>query len=91
MRKKLKRRFIKKIQRKGVPAGRGILFAKLSDSLEEAKEMRRLEKVKNRHKIRYEGPYAWLHWQMYSIIVKKSGRRLGSTSAIPSWATATTK
>lgn len=88
MRKKLKKRFINKVKRKGIALEDCLLVARLSDSLEEMKEMRRLTKVKNRHKIRYECPYAWLHWQMYSIIVKKSGRRLGSTSAQPSWATA---
>lgn len=90
MRKKLKKRFINKIKRKDRDLETCLLFAKLSDSLEEAKEMARLEKVKNRHKIRHEGPYSWMHWQMYSIVVKKSGRRLGSTSRLPSWATAVT-
>ncbi|WBF79361.1 hypothetical protein IACHDJAJ_00155 [Aeromonas phage vB_AdhS_TS3] len=83
MRKKLKRRFIDKTKRKGRDLETCLLFAKLSDSLQEAKEMARLEKVKNQHKLRYEGPYKWLHWEMYSVIVKRTGRRLGSTSQLP--------
>ncbi|AZV01959.1 hypothetical protein [Aeromonas phage Akh-2] len=83
MRKKLKRRFIDKIKRKGRDLETCLLFAKLSDSLQEAKEMARLEKVKNRHKLRYEGPYNWMRWEMYSVVVKRTGRRLGATSQLP--------
>lgn len=87
MRKYVKRRNINKIKRKGRDLETCLLFAKLSDSLQEAKEMSRLEKVKNRHKLRYEGPYEWLFCDMYSVIVKRTGRRLGATSYVPSGAT----
>lgn len=87
MRKKLKKRFINKIKRRGRDLETCLVVAKISDSLEEAKEMRRLSKVKNRHKLRYEGPYVWARWEMYRVIVKRTGRRLGSTNKLPSWAT----
>lgn len=85
MRKKLKRRFINKIQRNGVPVHRGLFFAHLSDSIEEMKEMRRLTKVKNRHKLKYVEHTKWVRWLMYDIIVKRTGRRLGATNTLPSW------
>ncbi len=87
MRKKLKKRFINKVKRKGIALEDCLLVARLSDSLEEMKEMRRLTKVKNRHKISYRGPYEWYGWDMYEISVKHSGRILGSTTHLPNWAT----
>lgn len=83
MRKKLKKRFINKIKRKGIDVGTCLLYAKMSDSLEEAREMQRLQQPRNLHKLRFEGPRTWFHWEMYDIIVKRSGRRLGATSAKP--------
>ena len=83
MRKKLKKRFINKIKRKGRDLETCLLMIKISDSMEEAKEMRRLQQPKNVHKLRFEGPRTWFHWEMYDIIVKRSGRRLGATSAKP--------
>lgn len=85
MRKKLKKRFINKIKRKGRDLETCLLRAKLSDSLEEAHEMQRMTKVKNRHKIMYIGPRKWVRWLMYDIIVKRTGRRLGATNTLPSW------
>lgn len=85
MRKKLKKRFINKIKRKGRDLEQCLLCIRISDSLEEAKEMRRLTKVKNRHKIQYLKGKSWLRWEMFDMIVKRTGRRLGATNTLPSW------
>ena len=85
MRKKLKKRFINKIKRKGRDLEYCLLCIRISDSLEEAKEMRRLTKVKNRHKIQYLKGKRWLRWEMFDMIVKRTGRRLGATNTQPSW------
>lgn len=85
MRKYLKRRNINKIKRKGRDIEWCLLCIHLSDSLEEAKEMRRLTKVKNRHKIQYLKGERWFRWEMFDMIVKRTGRRLGATTALPSW------
>lgn len=83
MRKKLKKRFINKIKRKGQSLEDCLLYIKLSDSLEEAYEMKRLQKPNNQHKIEYIGPHKWMMWEMWDIVVKATGRKLGSTTAVP--------